>query len=134
APSWILKAALMGLLRGCVPHSTTTLIRYHPESKGKLARNCVHKRYLGVPRESRVVGAAKGKASLGCQNQLDTRYCQPVIKRWRRKSVSRYTNLYVEIVKCIFLRTGHVARSRIWLRISGSAMVMPLLIYGNGFS
>ena len=51
----------------------TTLIRYHPEVKGKLARNCVHERYLGALRESRVVGAAKGKASLICQNQLHSR-------------------------------------------------------------
>ena len=42
-------------------------------SKGKLALNCVHERYLGALRESRVVGAAKGKASLICQNQLHPR-------------------------------------------------------------
>jgi len=68
APSWILKAALTWFLRGCVPHSMTTLIPYHPEVKGKLARNCVHERYLGALRGSRVVGAAKvkGKASLIC--------------------------------------------------------------------
>ena len=37
-------------------------------------------------------------------------------------------------LQCAFVRIGQVARSRISLRISGSAMAMTPLICGSGFS
>ena len=45
----------------------------------------------------------------------------------------RFTVL-TKSLKCVFVRIGRVARSRISLRISGSATAMPLLIYASGFS
>lgn len=36
--------------------------------------------------------------------------------------------------RCVFVRIEWVARSPIWLRISGSAMAMYLLICASGFS
>ena len=50
------------------------------------------------------------------------------------KKVRCYTSLTPNSLKCVFVRIGQVARSRISLRISGSAMAMPLLICASGFS
>jgi len=49
------------------------------------------------------------------------------------QNVRRFTVL-TKSLKCVFFRIGRVARSRISLRISGSATAMPLLIYASGFS
>ena len=49
------------------------------------------------------------------------------------QNVKRFTVL-TKSLKCVFFRIGRVARSRISLRMSGSATAMPLLICASGFS
>ena len=52
----------------------------------------------------------------------------------RKKSWGVTSVFTSKSLECTFVCIGQVARSRISLRISGSAMTMPLLICASGFS